>query len=33
VKVERERPWLEDVRRAGALAVDRLRGRRHVPAA
>ncbi len=32
VKVDRGRPWLEDVRRAGALAVGRIRGRRHVPA-
>jgi hypothetical protein len=33
VRVERGRPWLDDVRRAGSLAADRLRGRRPAPAA
>ncbi len=33
VKVDRGRPWLQDVRRAGALAVGRIRGRRAAPAA
>jgi hypothetical protein len=33
VKVDRGRRWLEDVRRAGALAAGRLPGRRHAPVA